>query len=304
MGNLRATGETLLRQIAMADISTVAVMSRFGLNPGYGNKSVGEACADRGIDRNLFLWVINEYVGVADADNRISYALPELETTLRFLEDTDNYYEQVQFPNIMRHLKHISTRPSPLDRYLIQLGNKFSERGKFDREVLFNSLRDSGGIATENLSGVTEAVIAEAHARDIDIEEELSDLMEFFIVHVERDLDSNMLMGVITAIESLRKDVSGINRIRKSLIDGHVPSYRNNEKDNGGNKEALTQREKEVLSLLAEGLSNKEVAARLCISANTAITHRRNIVAKLGIRSLAGLSLYAFTHGLTEGNIM
>jgi LuxR family maltose regulon positive regulatory protein len=49
--------------------------------------------------------------------------------------------------------------------------------------------------------------------------------------------------------------------------------------------EPLSERELEVLQLLAEGLNNREVAARLFLSLNTVKTHNRNIYGKLGVRS-------------------
>ncbi len=58
-------------------------------------------------------------------------------------------------------------------------------------------------------------------------------------------------------------------------------------------KEVLSSREIEVLRLVVEGLINKEIADRLNISLSTVISHRKNIVEKLGIRSVAGLTIYA-----------
>lgn len=55
----------------------------------------------------------------------------------------------------------------------------------------------------------------------------------------------------------------------------------------------LSSREIEVLSLLVRGMINKEIAERLHISLTTVITHRKNIQAKTGIRSLSGLTVYA-----------
>jgi Response regulator containing a CheY-like receiver domain and an HTH DNA-binding domain len=69
---------------------------------------------------------------------------------------------------------------------------------------------------------------------------------------------------------------------------------------NGSTSENLTEREKGVLKLLITGLSNKEVADRLIISPHTVITHRKNIVEKTGIRSLAGLAVYAILHNVAE----
>lgn len=60
----------------------------------------------------------------------------------------------------------------------------------------------------------------------------------------------------------------------------------------------LSNREKEVLREVAAGKTNLEIADSLCISVNTVITHRRNISGKLGIHSVAGLSLYAVMNGI------
>jgi len=62
---------------------------------------------------------------------------------------------------------------------------------------------------------------------------------------------------------------------------------------------ALTGRELEVLALIAEGSSNKGIAAKLGISVRTAETHRENLSHKLHISTVAGLTKYAINHGLT-----
>jgi DNA-binding CsgD family transcriptional regulator len=60
----------------------------------------------------------------------------------------------------------------------------------------------------------------------------------------------------------------------------------------------LSERETDVLRLLTKGLSNKETADRLNISIHTVNTHRKNIMDKTGIRSLAGLTVYAVSKGV------
>jgi two-component system NarL family response regulator len=70
--------------------------------------------------------------------------------------------------------------------------------------------------------------------------------------------------------------------------------------DTGG-REPLTSREQTVLLQLAQGKSNKEVAQELDISVRTVETHRKNIKAKLGISSTAGLTRYALEHGVLQG---
>jgi DNA-binding NarL/FixJ family response regulator len=62
----------------------------------------------------------------------------------------------------------------------------------------------------------------------------------------------------------------------------------------------LSPRQREVLQLLAEGLATKEVAARLQVSVKTIETHRKQIMDKLGVRSVAELTKYAVREGLTS----
>jgi len=66
-------------------------------------------------------------------------------------------------------------------------------------------------------------------------------------------------------------------------------------------REPLTSREQTILLELAQGRSNKEVAANLDISVRTVETHRKNIKRKLGISSTAGLTRYAMEHGVLQG---
>lgn len=62
----------------------------------------------------------------------------------------------------------------------------------------------------------------------------------------------------------------------------------------------LTRRETAVLVEVAKGLSNKEIASRLNVSIFTVTTHRKNIVRKTGIKSVAGLTVYALIHNLID----
>jgi len=64
--------------------------------------------------------------------------------------------------------------------------------------------------------------------------------------------------------------------------------------------EQLSQREKEVVVEVIRGLTNKQIADKLCLSTHTIITHRRNIASKLGIHSTAGLTIYAIVNKLVE----
>ena len=64
----------------------------------------------------------------------------------------------------------------------------------------------------------------------------------------------------------------------------------------------LTDREIEVMSLIVQGYINKEIADRLNISLSTVITHRKNIMDKLGMKSVSALTIYAVMHGYVDIN--
>lgn len=65
---------------------------------------------------------------------------------------------------------------------------------------------------------------------------------------------------------------------------------------------ALTPRQREILQLIAEGNSTKEIASRLALSVKTVETHRSQLMERLGIRDVAGLVRYAIRHGLVSAD--
>ena len=64
--------------------------------------------------------------------------------------------------------------------------------------------------------------------------------------------------------------------------------------------ELLSTREREVLQMLSEGHKTREIAESLCVSLKTIESHRKNIMDKLDLHSIAELTKYAIRHGLTE----
>lgn len=68
------------------------------------------------------------------------------------------------------------------------------------------------------------------------------------------------------------------------------------------NQKILSDREIEVMSLIVQGFINKEIASRLNIGLSTVITHRKNIMEKLGMRSVSALTIYAVMHGYVDIN--
>lgn len=95
-------------------------------------------------------------------------------------------------------------------------------------------------------------------------------------------------------------DVSGEVSVNSDLsdIEAAIDMRLKLAEDSAVGGAALSQREIEVLRLIAAGKINKEIADQLCISINTVITHRKNLSSKLGVKSASGLSLYAAMHGI------
>ena len=71
--------------------------------------------------------------------------------------------------------------------------------------------------------------------------------------------------------------------------------------ESGGSPDFLTEREREILQLVAEGHSTKEIAAKLGISGKTVDNHRTNLMRKLNIHDVASLTRHALDRGLVDG---
>jgi len=67
-------------------------------------------------------------------------------------------------------------------------------------------------------------------------------------------------------------------------------------------RNVLSDREIEVMALIVQGLINKEIADRLNIGLSTVVTHRKNIMDKLGMKSVSALTIYAVMHGYVDIN--
>lgn len=86
------------------------------------------------------------------------------------------------------------------------------------------------------------------------------------------------------------------NKISKVVFSEYIGMVSNSKTING---DGLTGREREVLQLVAEGHTTKEIAEILNLSTKTIDSHREHIMEKLGIRNIAGLTKYAIREGMT-----
>lgn len=81
-------------------------------------------------------------------------------------------------------------------------------------------------------------------------------------------------------------------RLREAVENGESEPHRDSNE--------ISEREREVLVLIAGGMINKEIADRLNISVHTVIAHRKNISRKTGIKSVAGLTVYAMMNNMLD----
>jgi DNA-binding NarL/FixJ family response regulator len=102
-------------------------------------------------------------------------------------------------------------------------------------------------------------------------------------------------------IQAIQQTMDGKNYLSPEVTHGLVDGFVRNtvERPEESAFSVLSDRERQVLQLLAEGNSTKEIAAALGVSVRTAETHRRNIMDKLDMRSVAELTKYAIRSGLT-----
>ena len=87
--------------------------------------------------------------------------------------------------------------------------------------------------------------------------------------------------------------------VSDKIIDGYLDGKKSIKEETAWDR--LTQREREILKLIAEGYKNKEIADYLCISVKTVEKHRANLMAKLDLHSASGLTAFAIGKGLVTG---
>lgn len=88
--------------------------------------------------------------------------------------------------------------------------------------------------------------------------------------------------------------------ITKGIISGYFKRARTGDRPASGTNHSLTEREKDIVRLISEGLTYKEVGDRLCISARTVEAHRNNIMQKLELKTIADLIRYSIREGITR----
>jgi len=284
------TSSSVLSESVSENYLLIPVINRFGIKLGLGDKTVEAICEEYKINTGFFLAILNTYLN-EDYFPEKKLLQFNIELVSNYLVQTDNYYAHAQIPNIEKHLNAFIAISDPGNKQLELIRKLFY---KFKSELLN---RISNGILDDNVSLAL-----------------LLDLKNILIKHISGNFNENLCYAVIFSVDSLLNDLSKHNRIRDKILKPMIQSLSDAGIDDwqsilsGDNThasddvQAISPRELEVLKLIASGLINKEIADRLNISLNTVLSHRKNITAKLGIKTVSGLIFYCISHGYIQAD--
>ena len=288
-------------------------LGSFGISLGFGDKTVQETCEDNNVDTYTFLAVVNFAMngyGEFETDDKIS-----VPTLLHYLEASHAYFLDFQLPYIRRELTESLNENDSLAQLILRFYNEYAreirQHMKYEQKTLFpyvESLLEGHPTNDYNVETFSK------HHGSAD--KKLRELKLLIIKYLPQDgLHNNQLTATLHDIYEnevwLRQHaevedhifVPAIRRLEQMVKQNDVTKNISDMVFKGGigqNPEALSDREKDVIVSLVQGMSNKEIADHLCISTNTVITHRRNIARKLQIHSPAGLTIYAIVNGLVD----
>ena len=285
-------------------------LGSFGINHGFGNKTVRELCEDQGVDTFTFLAVvnftINGYLGPDDV-GRLS-----IPTLMQYLRASHEYYLGFELPFIRKELCEAIDETDNMAKLIVRLYDEYAHsillHMKYEEKTVFpyvESLLD--GKTMDNYDIET---FSKHHGQT---DQKLRELKNIIIKYLPTDgLRNNQLSATLYDIYNCELWLAQHAEVEDHIF---IPAIRNLEKkihqdgitvklsnmiSRNMDNDALSEREKEVIVSLVQGMTNKEIADHLCISVNTVITHRKNIARKLQIHSPAGLTVYAIAKGLID----
>ena len=292
--------------------SVLQALGSFGINLGFGDKTVSETCQKNSVDTYTFLAVVNYAInGHGDFGDDEQLSVP---TLLRYLKASHAYYLDFQLPFIRRELQESLSEDDALGGLIMKLYEGYAQEirrhMKYEEKTLFpyvESLLEGRPKTDYNVETFSK------HHEQTD--KKLHELKLMIIKYLPTDpLHNNQLTATLYDIynneEWLRQHAEiedhiftpAIKRLERLTKQEDVSKNISQMVFKGGqdNSEALSDRERDVIIGVVQGLQNKEIADSLCISVNTVITHRRNIARKLQIHSPAGLTIYAIVNGLVD----
>ena len=288
-------------------------LGSFGISLGFGDKTVRETCEDNNVDTYTFLAVVNFTIngyGEFEADQQLN-----VPTLLQYLEASHAYFLEFQLPYIRRELRESLNEEDSLARLILKFYDEYAHEIKrhmqYEQKTLFpyvQSLIDGHPTNDYNVEtfskhhGATDKKLRELKLLIIkylpqdglhnnQLTATLHDIYENEVwLRQHAEVEDHIFVPAIRRLEQITKQ----SDVSRNISDMVFKS------GDGQNPDALSDREKEVIISLVQGMSNKEIADHLFISVNTVITHRRNIARKLQIHSPAGLTIYAIVNGLVD----
>jgi regulator of cell morphogenesis and NO signaling len=291
--------------------SILQSLGSFGINLGFGDKTVREVCEDQNVDTNTFLTIVNFTInGYQDYDDADRLSIP---TLIKYLKASHAYYIDFQLPFIRKELTAAIDENDNLARLILRLYDEYAHavvnHMRYEEKTVFpyvQSLLD--GKLTDNYDIDT---FSKHHGQ---IDSKLKELKNIIIKYLPSDgLHNNQLTATLYDIYNNEEWLSQHAQVEEHIF---IPVIRHLEQEskqkdvsskissmlsqNTKADGALSDREKDVIVSLVQGMTNKEIADHLCISINTVITHRRNIAKKLQIHSPAGLTIYAIVNNLID----
>ena len=300
--------ENTMRELIRDNNLLLMTISRFNIAFGFGDSSIRDACDANQVDCDTFLAVCNLLSGKEFAAYPVS-----LLALIEYLKRAHASFIEISLPKIRQKIIEAInySETNEVSFLLIKFFDDYvadvrSHLANENDQVFRYVERLLGGEKDEAYS-ISEFSIDHDHMGS-----QLNELKDIFIYHYSQRGNA-LLSTVLFDIINLEKDLMSHFQVENKLFIPAVESLESRFKDtkskrgrskNSGSKDvrldSLGPREKEIIACVAKGLSNKEIADELCLSVHTVATHRKNISAKLGIHSTAGLAIFAVIHHLVE----
>ena len=265
-------------------------MNSFGIYLGFGDKTVDEVCKEQGVDTFTFLTVINYTVN--GYEDKLGLDMISIPTLLKYLRASHDYYLDFQLPLIRRELADALDEKDNLARLILKLYDEYAHgvtvHMRYEEKHVFPYVQK---LLDGEMSDNYDIDTYSKHHSQLDTK--LRELKNIIIKYLPADgPHNNKLMATLYDIYNNEEWLHLHCNVELNGIPGMVKHE--------GEDDPLSQRERDVIVALVQGMSNKEIADHLCISTNTVITHRRNIAKKLQIHSPAGLTIYAIVNKLVS----
>lgn len=275
------------------------LLNRFGIHMGVGDKTIQEVCLEQDIDCTTLLIVVN-YA----QNSKVPQDMQVNTSTLqRYLENAHTYFLDFQLPRIRKelisaiNLAQSDTRvPLMIIQYFDEYVNEIRAHIEHEKAYSYEQhARDDESVSTK-AHELKSLIIKYYPSGQINSDSEQMQML-YTVLHDLHHFEQELALHCAVEDEIMLPAVKREQRGEKlEPIRAKLEAKGYEAKGEG----VLSSREIEVVKQIALGLSNKEIADKLCLSTHTVMSHRKNIARKLNIHTPAGLAIYAVVNGLIE----